>query len=386
MVQNGLDRLAGSFADKFRGFRVGLVANSASIAADGTPAWDVLRQCGFEMTCLFAPEHGARLEHGAGKRFSSYRDDEVGLDVRSLYDERRRIDSASFRDVDLILFDLPQVGCRFYTYVHTLIELLRHAHRSGIPLVVLDRPNPIRADVVEGPLPRGTMTSPFGPDRLPVRYGLTLGEVARAFVARHRLQTHLTVLQMEGYRRAMWFDETGLPWRPTSPNMRSLDAVILYPGSCLFEGTTLSEGRGTDYPFEQFGAPWLDHERLVDRLQELALPGIAFETVEFEPTESKHAGVLCAGVRASILDRNEMRPLTAFISVIAEIRRLHGDVEFWSRDPISNGYFMDLLFCDDRVRRTIDRGAGVETLLSSFDEAARQFASERQTYLAYRDE
>jgi len=385
-VRNGLDRLAGDFAGKFRGFRVGLVANSASVTADGRPAWDALRDAGFQVTCIFAPEHGARLEHGPGQRFATYDDVELGLEVRSLYDERRVIDSARFADVDLVLYDLPQVGCRFYTYVNTLVELLQYAHRSGVSLMVLDRPNPIRADIVEGPLPRADFTSPFGPDRVPVRYGLTMAEFARSYTSRHRLSTRLSVMLMDGYDRSMWFDQTGLPWLPTSPNMRTLDAVTVYPGTCLFEGTNLSEGRGTEAPFEQFGAPWLDADALLDRLTAVATPGLVFDTVTFTPTESKHAGQACRGLRLRVVDRDAARPVAAVIEVIGAIRRLHPDRPLWTTDERSGRHFIDVLLCDEGPRRAVDGGGPLAPVVARYDEAAAGFARERSPFLAYRSD
>ena len=339
-VRNGLDKLAGEFKDKFKGFRIGLVANSASLSADGRTAWDLLLDAGFDLVCLFAPEHGTRLEHQEGIRFDSHHDDETGLAVRSLYDDKRKIDSSRFTDVDLILYDLPNVGCRFYTYVHTLVELLRYSHRSGLPIMVLDRPNPIRADIVEGPIAREDFSSPFGPDSVPVRFGMTLAEFARSYVSRHRLSSKLSVMLMDGYRRNMWFDETGLPFVPTSPNLRTLDAVTIYPGLCLIEGTTLSEGRGTEEPFEIFGAPWLDVSALKARVEDLGFSSVDFEECTFTPSRSKHAGELCQGLRMKVKERDSLRPVGVMISVIAAIRKLHPEQELWSKDERQGTLFL----------------------------------------------
>ena len=385
-VRNGLDKLAGEFKDKFKSFRIGLVANSASLSADGRTAWDLLLEAGFELVCLFAPEHGTRLEHQEGIRFDSHHDDETGLPVRSLYDEHRKIDSSRFTDVDLILYDLPNVGCRFYTYVHTLVELLRYSHRSGLPIMILDRPNPIRADIVEGPIARDDLRSPFGPDSVPVRFGMTLAEFARSYVSRHQLDTKLSFVLMDNYRRDMWFDETGLTFVPTSPNLRTLDAVTIYPGTCLIEGTTLSEGRGTEEPFEVFGAPWLDVSALRERIDEFGFTSVAFEECSFTPTRSKLAGELCHGLRMKVLDRDLLRPVSIMISIISQIRQLHPEQDLWVKDERQGRYFFDMLLCDDSLRNAIDKGENLNRYVVRYDEAADRFAAKRSPFLAYKDE
>ncbi len=384
-VRNGLDRFAGDFKEKFDGFRLGLVANSASLSADGKRAWDVLIEAGFDLVCLYAPEHGTLLQHQEGIRFANYEDKETGLPVRSLYDEERRIDSSRFKDVDLILYDLPNVGCRFYTYVQTLVELLRHSHRSGLPIMVLDRPNPIRADIVEGPIAKEEITSPFGPDKVPVRYGMTMAEFARAYVSRHKLATKLSVMLMDGYKRDMWFDETGLPFEATSPNLRSLDAITMYPGTCLLEGTTLSEGRGTDNPFEIFGAPWLDTSKLLERIDEFGFTNVSFEECTFTPTRSKLEGVECAGLRLKVEERDSLRPVSVMLSVIAQIRLLHPEQDFWLKYENQAHPFFDLLLCDSSIRQAIENGENINQYIVRYEEAADRFASERNAFLAYKE-
>ena len=382
-VRNGLDRLIEDFPEKFKGFRIGLVANTASVSAKGCLGWDALLDEGFELSCIFAPEHGLRLEYQEGVFFDSSRDESSGLEIRSLYDSTKSIDSSKFTDVDLIVYDLPNVGCRFYTYVNTLVELLQYCHRSSMPIVVLDRPNIIRADIVEGPIADESIVSPFGPDQVPVRYGMTLGEFARFHVTRHRLSSRLTVVLMDGYEREMWFDETDLPFVATSPNLCSPQAMLLYPGTCLFEGTELSEGRGSDHPFEIFGAPWLDVEALLSVLEPSDFPGMTLSRQDFVPTRSKHAGVSCRGIRLQVQERDLLRPFSAVLRILFYVRRLHGDADLWIRKKEKGQFFIDLLLCDDYFRRAIDEGKQPERMLQAYEGATEQFARARLEHLAY---
>jgi len=385
-VRNGIDKLLGSFPDKVRGFRLGLVANSASVTRDGITSWEALRAAGFPLTCLLAPEHGARLEYGAGRHFSSYFDKELDVEVRSLYDEKNEFGSEWFRDVELIIFDLPHVGCRFYTYIDTLARLLQYSHQSGLPILVLDRPNPIRADIVQGALPLEAGSSAFAPDKIPVRYGLTVAEFARAFAARRGLSPKLSLIQMEGYHRSMWFSQTGLPWVPPSPNMRDLETMELYPGTCLFEGTVLSEGRGTELPFKWFGAPWLDGEQLVRRLEKENFEAVSFEAARITPTSSKHANVSCGGVRLRVTDRESLNSFALVLKVLRTIRELHPQEKLWHRSEKTGRYFIDQLIGDEAPRLALERGAGLNALLFDYELAAKVFAREQEPYFCYDDE
>lgn len=382
-VRVGLDRLLGPFLDRVRGFRVGLVANAASTTGDGRPAWVAFRDAGLEPACLFAAEHGARILHAAGERFGSHHDEVLGLPVRSLYDETRKLDSRSLDGVDLVVYDLPQVGCRFYTYLNTLVELLRLSAGTGLPLMVLDRPNPLRGDVVEGPLPLPGVVNEFAPLRIPVRFGLTMAELARWAASRGGPAPNLSVIPMEGWTRDMWGDDTGLPWSPPSPNMRSLETAVLYPGTCLVEGTTMSEGRGTELPFRWFGAPWLDAAALARRVTRLELPGVVVEALTLTPSSSKHAGASCPGIHLRVTDRSTLRPVAAMVRILAQVRGLHPDAPLWEPSVRDGRPFIDSLTGEPALREAVEVPSSLETVLARFDADARAFAEERRLFFAY---
>ena len=384
MIKTGLEVLVTQEVERLRGRRIGLVTQPAAILPDVRSSVDALLDAGATLTALFGPEHGfdgasadaARIDHAVHER--------LGIPIFSLYGAQHEPTPAMLAQVDLLVFDMQDVGVRFYTYRSTLFYVLRSAGAAGVPVLLLDRPNPLSGVQVEGPLLEPECHSFVGVLSLPVRHGMTLGELARMINDEAKLGADLTVLPMQGWRRSMWFDATGLPWAPTSPAMPHLSTATVYPGACLVEGTTLSEGRGTALPFEVVGAPWLDGDRLARTLNGLRLPGVRFRPVRFTPTDSKHAHSACDGVQWHVLDRAEFRPVVAGVHVVAAIRSQHPDhFEFLATSWEGRPPHFDLLMGNARVRAGLELGVSVEELTADWPAVAEQFRRRRHPYLLY---
>jgi uncharacterized protein YbbC (DUF1343 family) len=288
------------------------------------------------------------------------------------------------QDVDLLLFDIQDVGARFYTYVWTLSHVLEAAAGFHLPVWVLDRPNPINGNICEGPLLQAGYQSFVGRGPLPVRHGMTIGELSFWIDDTFSLDADLSVVEMAGWRREMWFDDTGLPWVPTSPAMPKLETATVYPGTCLLEGTNLSEGRGTATPFECLGAPWIDGPRLADALNELRLPGVRFRPTSFLPSASKHQGVPCHGVYLHVLERDVFRPLRTGLHVLSTLTRLWPESFDWLGTSWEGRLpHFDLLIGNRWVREWLDKGAPVTEIVERWQEELRQFSSQSKRYHLY---
>lgn len=384
MFRTGLDRLLGEDLALLRGKRIGLITHPAAVTADLTPAVDALWAAGIELAALFGMEHGLSGAVADGEAVAHARDARTGLPVYSLYGATREPTAAMLADLDALVFDVQDVGARFYTFISTLYYVLRAAGRHGKPVIVLDRPNPIGGAAIEGPLVVPGLESFVGIAPIPVRYGMTIGELARYFNVEFGLGADLTVVPLQGWRRGMWFDETGRPWVPTSPAMPHLSTATVYPGTCLIEGTNLSEGRGTALPFEQIGAPWLDEHALAAALNRLDLPGVRFRPVEFMPSASKHAGELCRGVQVHVLDRRLFRPVATGLHLLVACRRQAADrfaflPSSWEGQPPH----FDLLIGDPQIRPAILAGVPVAELIAAWDGVAAAWAERRQSHLLY---
>ena len=323
-VWTGVDVLREEGFRRLSGRRVGLLTNRTGRARDGASTIDLLAEAsGVELVALFSPEHGIRGELDGP--VPSGRDARTGLPVHSLYGERRRPSAAMLRGLDTVVVDLQDAGARFYTYATTVAYVLEAAARRGLRVVVLDRPNPIGGTAVEGPRLDRESLGFTGYFPAPVRHGLTLGELARLFNGEREIGADLEVVPMRGWARAHWFDETGLTWVDPSPNLRNLHQAVLYPGIGAIEGANLSVGRGTDTPFEQIGAPWIDGPALARELDRAGLPGLRVYPVSFTPESSRFAGELCHGVFFLVTDRDALRPVRLGLEVAAALRWLHGD-------------------------------------------------------------
>ena len=322
---NGIDVLARDGFKLLAGRRIGLVTNHTGRAANGASTIDVLHKApGVQLMSLFSPEHGIRgvLDDNV----ASSKDERTGLMIHSLYGETRRPTDAMLAGIDTLVFDVQDVGVRFYTYTATMAYVMEEAAKRGLQVVVLDRPNPINGWQIEGPAseePVGTFIS-YLPS-MPVRHGMTLGELARLFNDERKIGAKLTVVNAENWRRDDWFDQTGLSWINPSPNMRNLNQATLYPGVGAIEYSNVSVGRGTDQPFEQIGAPWIDGRALAAALNGRGLPGIRFYPVAFTPTSSKYAKEACQGVFMVITNRAALQPVRVGLELAAALWRLHGD-------------------------------------------------------------
>jgi uncharacterized protein YbbC (DUF1343 family) len=360
------------------GKRVGLITNHTGVDSQGRSSADLLAASPhFRLVALFGPEHGIRGVLADGDVVASGRDEKTGLPVHSLYGDTREPTEAMLRDVDVLVFDIQDVGARTYTYVSTMALAMQAAKKKGIPFIVLDRPNPIGGEVVEGGMLEPKHATFVGMYPIALRHGMTAGELARLFNTEFNIGADLTVVPVEGWRRSTWFDATGLPWLNPSPNIRRLEAAIHYPGTVLFEGTNLSEGRGTDLPFEQAGAPWLDAPAVAAELNRMRLPGVRFEAVRYpiESTAAKFPGQTVPGVRFILTDRASYRPVRTALIAIDAIRRRHPQHFRWSGT-------MDRLAGTERVRSAVEGGT-LPALLADWDRQAEIFRASRASSLLY---
>jgi len=362
-----------------RGKRVGLITNNTGVDRSGTSDIDLIAQNDdLTLVALLAPEHGIRGTLEAGVTVADGVDAKTGLPVYSLYAAQGHSPTPEMlKDVDVLVYDLQEVGGRTWTYVSTMALSMQAAARKGIPFVVLDRPNPIGGDIVEGALLDPAFSSFIGMYPIPARHGMTVGELATLFNRQQGIGADLTVVPAQGWRRGQWFDQTGLPWVNPSPNLRSLAAVTSYPGTVYFEGTNLSEGRGTDRPFEQIGAPWLDAAAVVATMNAMGLPGTAFQavTVSVADTAAKFPGQSIPAIRLTVTDRQAYRPVRTALLLIDTIRKQHPGDFAW-------GPSIDALTGSDRVRLAIDADR-LAPLLADWDPAAAQFRASRAGYLLY---
>jgi len=374
-TQTGLSLWIGSANRQTKKLRLGLVSHPAAVLPDLTDAASALLQAGYHLTALFGPEHGFGGAAPDGAPLANTRHSRTGLPIFSLYGETFEPTAEMLSQVDALLFDMQDVGVRFYTYLSTLFYVLRACGRSGKTIYVLDRPNPIGGLKLEGgPVEKGA-ESFVGIANFPIRHALTLGEAARLLNAEYALGADLQVIAMRGWRRSLWFDQTGLPWVPPSPAMPHLSAATLYPGLCLLEGTPLSLGRGTSLPFEICGAPGLDGETLAAAMNTLHLPGARFRPVSFAPWASKYAGLTCGGVQIHITEREMLSPVSLALHLIAQSRRLLPAWEW-------NAHF-DRLTGGSQVRLALEAGTPVEEILASWDAFLEQFRQISETYRLY---
>ena len=375
-MKYGIDRICPSL---FAGKRVGLVTTAAARNAEWRSTIDVLRESA-SLTALFAPEHGIRGELAAGETVHSAQDPHTGLPVYSLYSEGGGIGLTKemLGNIDQMVYDIPDVGTRYYTYLSTLRQILEACEGYGIEVMILDRPNPL-GDKVEGPLLQAAFQSFVGAYPLCVRYGLTVGEYARMLCAQTQNKVTLHVIPCTGWRRSSLFPETRRHWIPPSPAIPSFETALLYPGTCLFEGTNLSEGRGTALPFTQIGAPYVDGTRLSEEMQRQALPGVQFLPVWFTPTAGKHAGALCSGVQLYITDRRSFSPFAAGTHLLFTIRRLYEE-SFQFIQTEKNQNFIDLLCGSDLFTR---KNASAAQVLQQSETDSQQFAKTKQDYHLY---
>jgi uncharacterized protein YbbC (DUF1343 family) len=388
VVSLGIDQLLDTERALVAGSRVGLVCNPASIDAQFRHTADRLRDDSeVTLAALFGPQHGFRSNLQDNMIETPHdRDARRQVPVFSLYSETREPTGEMLKDIDVLVVDLQDVGTRVYTYVYTMANCMRAAARHGVRVVVCDRPNPIGGDAVEGGVLREQWRSFVGQFSIPLRHGMTIGELARLFNDAFGIGCALDVVALAGWRRGMYFDQTGLPWVIPSPNLPTLDTAIVYPGAVMFEGTMLSEGRGTTRPFELVGAPWIDGERLADAMNARGLPGVHFRPVFFEPTFHKHARQTCGGCQPHVTDRATFEPVRTAVELIAEFRRQDPGHFAWKQPPYEYEHEkqpIDVLYGSDQLRTTIDRGGDVGALVRSWEPEEEAFKKLRQPFLMY---
>ena len=385
-VRSGLEELLARPA-RVRGLRLGLVANPTAVTADLVHASQALGSSRrFDLRALFGPEHGLWACEQDMEEVADGRDPASGLPVYSLYGATRKPTARMLEGLDALVFDVQDVGSRYYTFVYTMLHVLQAAARHGRRVVVLDRPNPLGGLVVDGNVLDPSFRSFVGMHPLAVRHGMTVGELARLFDHELGLGADLDVVTMRGWRRAMHYDETGLPWVPPSPNMPTLETAFVYPGGGLVEGTNLSEGRGTTRPFELVGAPWLDPWALARSLEAEKVPGARFRPAFFTPTFQKHAGRPCGGVQVHVTDRRRFPAFLAYLLLIFHARRLDPGRFAWREAPYEyerTKPAVDVLCGTDRIRRAIDAGRSPRRLVPHWRAEAARFRRRRARHLLY---
>jgi uncharacterized protein YbbC (DUF1343 family) len=380
-VRIGIDHLTHDVPPQIRGRRVGLITNQTGVTRDGRSSIDVLAEApGVELVALYSPEHGIRGTAAPGEKVASGVDDRTGLPIHSLYGETRKPTPAMLRGVEALVFDIQDIGARPYTYIYTMALGMEAAREAGIPFVVLDRPNPINGVAIEGNLLEPAFSTFVGMYPIPIRHGMTAGELARMFNREFGIGADLSVVPVDGWRREQWGDATGQPWVNPSPNIRRLEAAIHYPGTVFFEGTNLSTGRGSEMPFEQIGAPWLRNEETVQAMNRLALPGVRFEAVQFtprDPGDGKFADQPVQGVRLVVTDREAYRSVAASLLLIAEIRRQNPGEFAWAASHF------DRLAGTGKLRQAVEADR-LPALLREWEAEADGFRRTREPYLLYR--
>jgi uncharacterized protein YbbC (DUF1343 family) len=378
-VRPGIDVLLSDSLAVVRNRRVGLVTNQAGVDAQGISDVVRLQAAGVRLAALFSPEHGFRGAAEPGAAVASSIDSATGLPIYSLYGRSTAPTDAMLEGIDLLLVDLQDAGARYYTYLFTTVEVMRAAERRGIRVVVLDRPDPIGAPV-QGNVLDPAYSSPIGLLAVPMRYGMTLGELARLARADLGLTTDLGIVPVAGWRRSMPLAATGLPFVPPSPNIRSIESLYHYPGLCLFEGTNLSVGRGSEAPFEQIGAPWLDTAAVFGRVRSAGLRGVELSGVAFTPRrpgDGKYADTLLAGIRLKVTDRDAYDPTATAVQLLAAVRAVHPEAFGWIPKQF------DRLAGGPELRERISEGTDPAAIAAGWGAQLKRFRERRRPFLLY---
>ena len=375
-------------SSRLKGAHVGVVCNHASIDRGFLHVIDRVASCeGVTLGAIFGPQHGFRSDvqdnmvetpHGADPRRR--------VPVYSLYSETREPTAEMLRGLDALVIDLQDIGARIYTYIYTMANCMRAAARHGVQVIVCDRPNPIGGEAVEGATLRPGWESFVGQFAIQMRHGMTTGELAMLFNDAFGIGAPLEVVRMDGWTRDMYADATGLPWVMPSPNMPTLDTAIVYPGTVLFEGTMLSEGRGTTRPFELLGAPWIDAERFAAEMNGAGLPGAYFRPAGFEPTFQKHAKQPCGGCQIHVTDRHAFEPVITGVALIDMFRRSDPARFAWRQPPYEYEHDkmpIDILAGSDVLRQQVESGVPMREIAGSWDEDEAAFRRLREPYLLY---
>jgi len=383
-VVTGLDRLLKDPERYLGSLSVALVTNQTGVTRSLEPALDAFHMCSeINLVAAFGPEHGVRGDVQDALEVESGVDGYTGVPVHSLYGDHLKPTPEALDGVDAVVFDIQDCGARFYTYVSTLTYCMEAAQENGVSLVVLDRPNPVNGLAVEGNILEPGYASFIGLHPVPIRHGLTIGELA-LFINRG-VGCDLAVVEMRGWRRDMWYDETGQPWVQPSPNLPTLDTATVYPGTCFFEGVNASEGRGTTRPFEYLGAPWVDGRGWASALNGLGLPGVRFRACHFTPAYLRYRDERCGGVQLHVTDRDAFRPVETGLHLLRTLMDLQPDGFAFNEPTYEERRHFDLLAGTDRLRRSLTEGATVDDIVASWAPGITRFRDDCDSILLYRE-
>jgi uncharacterized protein YbbC (DUF1343 family) len=387
-LRTGADRLLSDSLHLLKNKKIGLVTNHTAVLSNGTHLADSLAAFNdFKLTALFGPEHGVRGDAPAGEKINTGVDPKTGIPVYSLYGKERKPTAEMLKEVDLLIFDIQDVGARFYTYISTLFYTLQAAAENKIPVIVLDRPNPIGGIYVDGPVRKEKLSSFVGITPIPVAHGMTVGELAEMFSGEGWLKTNekpdLTIIKLDGWKRDSYYDDYSLEWIKPSPNIPDLETALVYPGTCLIEGVNISEGRGTQAPFLKIGAPFINPKELIKKLKDFQTASVQISETEFTPVSipgmavsPKYENELCRGISIKIRNRNRFEPVKFGIMLVTALNELYpGKLEFRKS--------FDLLSGDSSIRESILKGKSYKQIISSYEKDLKDFLSVRKKYLLY---
>ncbi|MGC9063944.1 MAG: exo-beta-N-acetylmuramidase NamZ family protein [bacterium] len=383
-IKLGIEVLLEENIKLIKGKRIGLITNQTGVDSHLRTDIDLLSVIpDIRLMALFGPEHGIDGSIPRGTYVKSYIDKETGIPVYSLYGDTRKPTKDMLKDIDVLLFDIQDVGTRYYTYIYTMALAMESAKENGIDFVVLDRPNPLNGISVEGPVLEPPFSSFIGMYPIPLRHGMTIGELAQLFNKEFKIGARLTVVPMKNWTRDMWFDDTGLNWVISSPNIPDFESVLLYPCTGPIGDTNISVGIGTTKPFHFVGAPYIDSSMLLKELNKKSLPGILFRKAHFIPQFDRYEKEVCNGVEFFITDRKAFKPIETCLTIIEIIHRLYPDRFNWG-DKSGGRYFFDLSMGTDKVRLSIERGLSVKEIVNLWTKGLERFISLREGYLLYR--
>lgn len=390
-VKTGLEKLMESEFSLLKGKKIGLLCNQASIDIGYYHAIDILKAAEeenkFKLSAVFGPQHGL-WGHTQDNmiEWQGFPEGRLGIPVYSLYGEHRKPTPEMLKGLDALVIDLQDVGSRYYTFIWTMALCMEACAETGVEMIVLDRPNPIGGTQVEGPVLDENFRSFVGWHSLPVRHGLTIGEIAQYFKAHFYPDLSLRIIPMEGWKREMYFEDAGLPWAVPSPNMPIPGTALVYPGMCLLEATNISEGRGTTRPFETFGSPWIDGWKFSQHLNSLKLPGIYFRPLQFQPTFNKYQGEVCEGCFIHVTDQNLFKPFLTGICIILEALRLYPKKFKWKKPPYEYEFKkmpFDILVGNSWIRKMIDNRSALDEIEERWGRETSEFLEIRSDYLSY---
>ncbi len=387
-VLTGLDLIEKRWPKDLLRARVGLVVHPASVNSRMEHAVTVcMRSKKFKLAALFGPQHGILGQTQDNMvEWEGFRDPATGLPVYSLYGKARKPRPEMLSNIDALVIDLQDVGSRYYTFIWTMELCMQACREAGKTIVVLDRPNPLAGHLTEGPVLNPEYASFVGLRPLPVRHGMTIGEISAYLRDSFHPGLDLYVIKMQGWKRKLWFDQTRLPWVMPSPNMPTLDTALVYPGMCLFEATNISEGRGTTRPFELFGAPFIHPDTIVTALNKFKLPGVLFRPISFQPAFQKHAGLLCGGAQIHVVDREKFQPFKAGVAILKAMHDTYRRDFTWKQPPYEYEEVklpIDILAGTDRLRKDIESGKSLDKMEKWWKEETKSFEKIRKKHLLY---